>query len=75
MKYIRLSRIAEELLYPALEDFVIDLNAGKGAATRTMRLPLPKFTLIAATTKAGMIANALRDRFGFICRLEFYSSE
>jgi holliday junction DNA helicase RuvB len=70
----RLSRIAEELLYPALEDFVIDLNTGKGAGTRTMRLPLPKFTLIAATTRAGMIANALRDRFGFICRLEFYSN-
>ncbi len=69
----RLSRIAEELLYPALEDFVIDLNAGKGASTRTMRLPLPKFTLIGATTKAGSIANALRDRFGFICRLDFYA--
>ncbi len=71
----RLSRVAEELLYPALEDFVIDLNAGKGAATRTMRLPLPKFTLVGATTKAGSIANALRDRFGFICRLEFYTQE
>jgi Holliday junction DNA helicase RuvB len=70
----RLSRIAEELLYPALEDFVIDLNTGKGAGTRTMRLPLPKFTLVAATTRAGMIANALRDRFGFICRLEFYTN-
>ncbi len=69
----RLSHIAEELLYPALEDFVIDLNTGKGAGTRTMRLPLPKFTLVAATTRAGMIANALRDRFGFICRLDFYS--
>ena len=71
----RLSRMAEELLYPALEDFVIDLNAGKGAATRTMRLPLPKFTLVAATTKAGAIANALRDRFGFICRFDFYTHE
>lgn len=71
----RLSRVAEELLYPALEDFVIDLNAGKGAATRTMRLPLPKFTLVGATTKAGAIANALRDRFGFICRLDFYTHE
>lgn len=70
----RLSHIAEELLYPALEDFVIDLNAGKGAGTRTMRLPLPKFTLVAATTRAGMIANALRDRFGFICRLNFYTN-
>jgi Holliday junction DNA helicase RuvB len=68
----RLSRIAEELLYPAMEDFVVDLTSGKGHATRTMRLPLPKFTLVGATTKAGMISNALRDRFGFSCRLEFY---
>ncbi len=71
----RLSRIAEELLYPALEDFVIDLTTGKGHATRSMRLPIPRFTLIGATTKAGMISNALRDRFGFVCRLEFYSTE
>jgi Holliday junction DNA helicase RuvB len=71
----RLSRVAEELLYPAIEDFVIDLTSGKGHATRTMRLPLPKFTLIGATTKAGMISNALRDRFGFVLRLEFYSRE
>lgn len=71
----RLSRVAEELLYPAIEDFVIDLTSGKGHATRTMRLPLPRFTLIGATTKAGMISNALRDRFGFVLRLEFYSRE
>jgi Holliday junction DNA helicase RuvB len=71
----RLSHIAEELLYPAIEDFVIDLTAGKGHATRTMRLSLPRFTLIGATTKAGMISNALRDRFGFPLRLEFYTSE
>lgn len=71
----RLSRVAEELLYPAIEDFVIDLTSGKGHATRTMRLPLPKFTLIGATTKAGMISNALRDRFGFVLRLDFYSKE
>ncbi|MBX9570037.1 MAG: Holliday junction branch migration DNA helicase RuvB [Candidatus Obscuribacterales bacterium] len=69
----RLNRIAEELLYPAIEDFAIDLTAGKGHATRTMRLPLPRFTLIGATTKAAMLSNALRDRFGFVCRLEFYS--
>jgi|AGTN01.1.fsa_nt_gi Holliday junction DNA helicase, RuvB subunit len=68
----RLNKIAEELLYPAIEDFVIDLTSGKGHATRTMRLPLPKFTLIGATTKAGRISKALRDRFGFSCRLEFY---
>lgn len=71
----RLSRVAEELLYPAIEDFVIDLTTGKGQATRTMRLPLPRFTLIGATTKAGMLSNALRDRFGFVCRLEFYDDE
>jgi Holliday junction DNA helicase RuvB len=69
----RLSRVAEELLYPAIEDFVIDLTSGKGQATRTMRLPLPRFTLVGATTKAGMISNALRDRFGFVCRLDFYT--
>jgi Holliday junction DNA helicase RuvB len=71
----RLSRVAEELLYPAIEDFVIDLTSGKGHATRSMRLPIPRFTLIGATTKAGMLSNALRDRFGFVCRLEFYSLE
>lgn len=71
----RLSRIAEELLYPAMEDYVIDLTAGKGHATRTMRLSLPKFTLIGATTKAAMLSNALRDRFGFVCRLDFYTVE
>ena len=71
----RLSRVAEELLYPAIEDFVIDLTTGKGHATRTMRLPLPKFTLVGATTKAGMLSNALRDRFGFVCRLDFYTQE
>lgn len=71
----RLSRVAEELLYPAIEDFVIDLTTGKGHATRTMRLPLPRFTLVGATTKAGMLSNALRDRFGFVCRLEFYDQD
>jgi Holliday junction DNA helicase RuvB len=71
----RLNRIAEELLYPAIEDFAIDLTAGKGHATRSMRLPLPKFTLIGATTKAAMLSNALRDRFGFVLRLEFYNLE
>lgn len=71
----RLSRVAEELLYPAIEDFVIDLTSGKGQATRTMRLPLPRFTLIGATTKAGMLSNALRDRFGFVLRLDYYSLE
>lgn len=71
----RLNKVAEELLYPAIEDFVIDLTSGKGHATRSMRLPLPKFTLVGATTKAGRISKALRDRFGFACRLEFYDLE
>jgi Holliday junction DNA helicase RuvB len=71
----RLSRTAEELLYPAIEDFVVDLTSGKGQATRAMRLNLPRFTLIGATTKAGLITNALRDRFGFVCRLDFYGEE
>ncbi len=71
----RLSRVAEELLYPAIEDFVVDLTSGKGHATRTMRLTLPRFTLIGATTKAAMISNALRDRFGFVCRLDFYNQD
>ena len=71
----RLNKIAEELLYPAIEDFVIDLTSGKGHATRTMRLPLPRFTLIGATTKAGRISKALRDRFGFSFRLDFYNLE
>jgi Holliday junction DNA helicase RuvB len=71
----RLSKVAEELLYPAIEDFVVDLTSGKGQATRTMRLSIPRFTLIGATTKAGQITNALRDRFGFVCRLDFYDQE
>jgi Holliday junction DNA helicase RuvB len=71
----RLSRVAEELLYPAMEDFVVDLTSGKGHATRTMRLPIPRFTLVGATTKAAMLSNALRDRFGLVMRLEFYNVE
>jgi len=71
----RLSKVAEELLYPAMEDFVLDLTSGKGHATRTMRLGLPRFTLIGATTKAALLTNALRDRFGFVCRLDFYGQE
>lgn len=71
----RLSRIAEELMYPCMEDFVIDLTSGKGHATRTMRLPLPRFTLIGATTKAANLSNAMRDRFGLVLRLDFYNTE
>lgn len=71
----RLNKIAEELLYPAIEDFMVDITSGKGHATRTLRLPIPRFTLIGATTKAGRISKALRDRFGFVHRLDFYSQE
>ena len=71
----RLSRIAEELLYPAMEDYVIDLTSGKGHGTRTMRLPLPRFTLVGATTRAANLSNALRDRFGLSMRLEFYNTQ
>jgi Holliday junction DNA helicase RuvB len=71
----RLNRVAEELLYPAMEDRAIDLTSGRGQTTRSIRLPLPPFTLIGATTRAGMLSNALRDRFGFVCRLEYYTQE
>lgn len=71
----RLSRVVEEILYPAMEDFALDIIIGKGPSARDVRLPLQKFTLIGATTKAGMLTNPLRDRFGVICRLEMYSAE
>lgn len=71
----RLNKIAEEILYPAMEDFVIDLTTGKSQSVKTMRIPLPKFTLVGATTKAGALSGPLRDRFGLIHRLEFYSDE
>lgn len=71
----RLNRVAEELLYPAMEDGAIDLTSGRGPTTRSIRLPLPPFTLIGATTRAGMLSNALRDRFGFVCRLEYYAQD
>jgi len=69
----RLSRAVEEVLYPALEDFALDIIIGKGPSARSIRLDLPKFTLIGATTKAGMLTSPLRDRFGVIQRLELYS--
>lgn len=69
----RLNRQVEEVLYPAMEDFAIDIMIGKGASTRSIRLDLPKFTLIGATTRAGMLTAPLRDRFGMIHRLEFYT--
>ena len=71
----RLNRQVEEVLYPAMEDYVIDIMIGKGASARSIRLDLPKFTLVGATTRAGMLTAPLRDRFGVIHRLEFYSVE
>ena len=68
----RLNRVAEELLYPAMEDFRLDLTVGKGTTARTRSLPLPPFTLVGATTRAGSLSSPLRDRFGLIQRLEFY---
>ncbi|NLK74629.1 MAG: Holliday junction branch migration DNA helicase RuvB [Clostridiales bacterium] len=69
----RLNRQVEELLYPAMEDFVIDIVIGKGATAKSIRLDLPKFTLVGATTRAGMLTPPLRDRFGVVDRLEFYT--
>ena len=69
----RLNRPVEEVLYPAMEDFEIDIMIGKGATARSIRLQLPKFTLIGATTRAGMLSAPLRDRFGVVSHLEFYS--
>ncbi len=71
----RMNRSVEEVLYPALEDFALDIIIGKGPSARSIRLDLPKFTLIGATTKAGMLTSPLRDRFGVIQRLELYSPE
>ncbi len=69
----RLSKVAEEILYPAMEDFFLDMTTGKSQTVKTLRVPLPKFTLIGATTKAGELSGPLRDRFGIIHRLEFYT--
>lgn len=69
----RLNRQVEEVLYPAMEDYVIDIVIGKGASARSIRLDLPKFTLVGATTRAGMLTAPLRDRFGVVHRLEFYT--
>ncbi len=71
----RLNKVTEEILYPAMEDFYLDMTTGKSQSVKTMRLPLPKFTLIGATTKAGELSGPLRDRFGIIHRLEFYTFE
>jgi Holliday junction DNA helicase RuvB len=69
----RLQRTVEEVLYPAMEDFVLDIIIGKGPSARSVRLDLPKFTLIGATTRAGLISSPLRDRFGVVSRLEYYT--
>jgi holliday junction DNA helicase RuvB len=71
----RLSPIVEEILYPALEDFQIDIMIGEGPAARSVKIDLPPFTLVGATTRAGMLTNPLRDRFGIVARLEFYSAQ
>jgi Holliday junction DNA helicase RuvB len=71
----RLSPVVEEILYPALEDFQIDIMIGEGPAARSVKLDLPPFTLVGATTRAGMLTNPLRDRFGIVSRLEFYTAQ
>jgi len=71
----RLSPVVEEILYPALEDYQLDIMIGEGPAARSVKLDLPPFTLVGATTRAGMLTNPLRDRFGIVSRLEFYSAD
>src|SRR5665811_390712 len=71
----RLSPVVEEILYPAMEDYRLDIMIGEGPAARSVKLDLPPFTLIGATTRAGMLTNPLRDRFGIVARLEFYTAE
>ncbi len=71
----RLSPVVEEILYPAMEDYRLDIMIGEGPAARSVRLDLPPFTLVGATTRAGMLTNPLRDRFGIVARLEFYTPE
>jgi len=71
----RMPKIVEEILYPAMEDFKIDIKIGQGPSARSLRINLPKFTLIGATTRAGMLTSPLRDRFGFTARLDYYTEE
>jgi holliday junction DNA helicase RuvB len=71
----RLSRVVEEILYPAMEDFQIDIVVGKGPAASSIRLTLPPFTLVGATTRTGLITGPLRDRFGYVARLEYYDAD
>jgi Holliday junction DNA helicase RuvB len=71
----RLSPVVEEILYPALEDYQLDIMIGEGPAARSVKIDLPPFTLVGATTRAGMLTNPLRDRFGIVSRLEFYTAD
>jgi holliday junction DNA helicase RuvB len=71
----RLNRAVEEILYPAMEDYALDIVLGKGSSARSIRLDLPKFTLLGATTRIGLLTSPLRDRFGVMCSMEFYSNE
>ena len=71
----RLSPVVEEVLYPAMEDFQLDIMIGEGPAARSIKLDLPPFTLVGATTRAGLLTSPLRDRFGIVQRLDFYSTE
>jgi Holliday junction DNA helicase RuvB len=71
----RLSPVVEEILYPAMEDYQLDIMIGQGPSARTIKLDIPRFTLVGATTRAGLLSSPLRDRFGVICRLEFYSGD
>ena len=71
----RLSRAVEEVLYPAMEDYALDIMIGKGPTARSLRLDLPRFTLVGATTRAGLLSAPLRDRFGILFRLEMYTAE
>ena len=71
----RLNRSVEEILYPAMEDYVLDIVIGKGASAKSIRIDLPKFTLIGATTRVGMLTAPLRDRFGVLCSMEYYTNE
>jgi Holliday junction DNA helicase RuvB len=71
----RLNKTVEEILYPAMEDYALDFVVGKGPSAKSMRLKIQPFTLIGATTRAGLLTGPLRDRFGVLCRLELYSDE
>ena len=70
----RLSPVVEEILYPAMEDYQLDIMIGEGPAARSIKLDLPPFTLVGATTRAGLLTSPLRDRFGIVQRLEFYAA-